>query len=122
MATVVDIFALPVPRKRLAAYRRMSSKVGRVFRRHGITDYREFVWTSDAGMPGIKPFTGDIRLKRGEVLVAAIVGYKSMAARTRAIKAMEKDPALAALNPEASPFDMTRMRVGVFETIVDVKR
>lgn len=121
MAAVVDVFALPVPRKHLAAYRRMSRKVGRIFRRYGITEYREFVWSSGAGMPGVKPFTGGIRLKRGEVLVTAIIGYPSKAARTRAIKGLNTDPALQAFNPASSPFDMKRMTVGVFETIVDVQ-
>ena len=121
MANVVDIFALPVPRKRLAEYRRLSRAVGRIFRRHGITEYREFVWSGDAGMTGIRPFTGGIKLKRGEVLVAAIVGYGSKAARARAMKGLEKDPALARVSADASPFDMKRMTVSVFETIVDVK-
>ena len=48
MAAVVDLYALPVPKKKLGAYRRISRAAGRIFRRHGVTDYREFVLAGPA--------------------------------------------------------------------------
>ena len=119
MANVVDLYALPVRRKDLAAYRQMSRAVGRIFRKYGVTDYREFTAAQPA-MAGIRPFTGGVRLRKGEVLVTAIVGYPSAAARKRINAAIEKDPKLAALNPQPPLFDMKRMTVSSFETIVDV--
>src|SRR5687767_9867602 len=96
MATVVDIFALPIRRKDLAAYRRLSRATGRVFRKHGVIDYREFSGAKPS-MPGLRPFTGGVRLRKGEVLVAAIVGYPSKAARKRINAALHKDPYMAAM-------------------------
>jgi len=37
----VDGFVLPVPKKNLAAYRRMAQKAGRVWRDHGALEFRE---------------------------------------------------------------------------------
>jgi uncharacterized protein YbaA (DUF1428 family) len=37
----VDGFLLPVPRKNLAAYRRMAGKAGKIWREHGALEYRE---------------------------------------------------------------------------------
>ncbi|MDQ3071321.1 MAG: DUF1428 family protein [Acidobacteriota bacterium] len=116
---VVDIYALPVRQKDLDAYRLMSRAVGRIFRKHGVTEYREFTAAQPA-MAGAKPFTGGIRLRKGEVLVTAIVGYPSVAARDRINKALEKDPKLTVLNPDPPLFDMKRMVVSSFETIIDV--
>jgi uncharacterized protein YbaA (DUF1428 family) len=39
----VDGFLLPVPKKNLAAYRRMSQKAGKLWREHGALEYRECV-------------------------------------------------------------------------------
>ena len=37
----VDGFIAAVPKKNIAAYRKMSTKVGKVWREHGALDYRE---------------------------------------------------------------------------------
>ena len=50
----VDGFIVPVPKKRLNAYRTMARKAAKVWREHGALDYRECVaedvkvgkWTS----------------------------------------------------------------------------
>ena len=39
----VDGFIVAVPKKKLAAYRRMAAKAGKVWREHGALDYREWV-------------------------------------------------------------------------------
>ena len=39
----VDGFIVAVPKKNLAAYRRMAKKAGKVWREHGALDYREWV-------------------------------------------------------------------------------
>ena len=39
----VDGFIVPVPKKNLPAYRRMAQKMGKVWRRHGAIEFREFV-------------------------------------------------------------------------------
>ena len=37
----VDGFVLPVSKKKLAAYRRLSQKAGKIWREHGALDYKE---------------------------------------------------------------------------------
>ena len=118
MANVVDIYALPVPLKHLADYRAISRAAGRIFRKHGATEYREFT-APQAAMNGVRPFNGGVRLRKGEVLVMAVVGYPSAAARKRINAAIERDPKLAAMPPDPR-FDMKRMAVSSFETIVAV--
>jgi uncharacterized protein YbaA (DUF1428 family) len=39
----VDGFIVAVPKKNLAAYRRMAQKAGKVWREHGALEYREWV-------------------------------------------------------------------------------
>ncbi len=41
----VDGFVVPVPRKNLAAYRRMAQKAGKVWKEYGALEYKE--WISD---------------------------------------------------------------------------
>jgi uncharacterized protein YbaA (DUF1428 family) len=43
MANYVDGFVVPVPRKNIDAYRRMSRKAGKVWREYGALEYRECV-------------------------------------------------------------------------------
>lgn len=120
MSEVVDIYALPIPKTKVRAYQKISRAAGKVFRKHGVTDYREFLFEGPAEMSGAKAFTAGVRLKRGEVLVTAIVAYPSAAARRRINKAIVADPELGAQAPDPGVFDMKRMIVGRFKTIVDV--
>ena len=46
----VDGFVLPVPKKNVAAYRRMAQKAGKVWRDHGALEYIECV--ADDVKPG----------------------------------------------------------------------
>ncbi len=46
----IDGYVVPVPRKNLAAYRRMAQKAGKVWRDHGALEYIECV--ADDVQPG----------------------------------------------------------------------
>jgi uncharacterized protein YbaA (DUF1428 family) len=119
MAKVVDIYALPVPAKLMSEYRAIARAAGRIFRKHGVLDYREFTAPQPA-MKGVRPFTGGVRLRKGEILVTAVVTYPSAAARKRINAAIEADPKLAAMAARPNPFDMKRMTASSFETIVEL--
>ena len=41
MARYVDGFVLPIPKKNVAAYRRMARQAGKIWREHGALEYRE---------------------------------------------------------------------------------
>ncbi len=82
MANYVDGFVLPVPKKKLAAYRRMAREAGKVMRELGALAYVEAV--ADDVKPGKwTSFPQSVKLKSGEVVVFSYIVYKSRRARDR---------------------------------------
>jgi uncharacterized protein YbaA (DUF1428 family) len=115
----VDGFVLPVPKKNIESYRRMSQKAGKVWRDHGALDYRECVG-DDLNVKMAMPFPRLLKLKRGETAVFAWITYKSRAHRDRVIAKVMKDPRLAKMmDMKAMPFNPKRMAYGGFKVLVD---
>jgi uncharacterized protein YbaA (DUF1428 family) len=118
--TYVDGMIIPVPKKKLAVYRAMSKKFGKVCREHGALEYRENV-ADDVKVGKRTSFPRSVKLKSGETVVFAWVIYKSRAARDRATAKIMKDKRLAAMmNPKSMPFDGRRMIFGGFKNIVSL--
>ena len=115
----VDGYVLPVPKKNLAAYRRMALKAGKVWRDHGALEYIECV--ADDVKPGKHTsFPQSVKLKPEETVVFAYVVYKSRAHRDRVNAKVMKDSRLAnMMDPKAMPFDAKRMFWGGFKVLVD---
>lgn len=120
MAKYVDGFVVPVPKKKLAAYRRLSVKSGKVWRDHGALEYIECV--ADDVKPGkYTSFPQSVKLKRGETVIFAWIVYKSRKHRDRVNAKVMKDPRLASMmDLKAMPFDGRRMFWGGFKSIVDL--
>ena len=115
----VDGYVLPVPKKNLAAYRRMAQKAGKIWREHGALDYKECVG-DDLDVHCGMPFPKIVKPKRGETIVFAYILYKSKAHRDRVNARAMKDPRLLALcDVNNTPFDCNRMLYGGFKTIVE---
>jgi uncharacterized protein YbaA (DUF1428 family) len=116
----VDGFVVPVPKKKLAAYRRMSQKAGKVWREHGALEFRECA--ADDVKPGKHTsFPQSVKLKPDELVVFSWIIYKSRAHRDRVNAKVMKDPRLAAMmDPKSMPFDGKRMFWGGFKVIVAV--
>ncbi len=114
----VDGIIIPVPKKNLAAYRRMAKKSGKVWREHGALEYTECV--ADDVKPGkATSFPQAVKLKPDEVVVFAWIVYKSRAQRDRTMKKVMADPRLASMmNPKSMPFDGKRMFWGGFKPFV----
>jgi uncharacterized protein YbaA (DUF1428 family) len=115
----VDGYVLPVPKKNVAAYRRMAQKAGKVWRDHGALEYIECV--ADDVKPGKHTsFPQSVKLKSGETVVFAYIVYKSRAHRDRVNAKVMKDPRLKnMMDPNAMPFDGKRMFWGGFKVLVD---
>jgi len=115
----VDGFVVPVPKKNLAAYRRMASKAGKVWRDHGALEYVECV--ADDVKPGKwTSFPQSVKLKSNETVVFAYIVYKSRKDRDRINAKVMKDPRLAnMMDPKKMPFDGKRMFWGGFKSIVE---
>ena len=116
----VDGFVVPVPKRKLEAYRRMARAAGKVWREHGALAYLEAV--ADDVKPGKHTsFPQSVKLKPGETVVFSYIVFKSRAHRDRVNAKVMKDPRLATMmDPKSMPFDVERMVYGGFTVLVDL--
>ncbi|HSD36413.1 MAG TPA: DUF1428 domain-containing protein [Rhodocyclaceae bacterium] len=115
----VDGFVLPLPKKNLAAYRRMAKKAGEVWMEHGALSYVECVG-DDTPVGKLTSFPRSVKLKEDEIVVFSWVVYKSRKDRDRITKKVMADPRLAAMmDPEKSPFDFKRIIFGGFKKLIE---
>jgi uncharacterized protein YbaA (DUF1428 family) len=115
----VDGYVVPVPKKKIDAYRRMAQKAGKVWRDHGALECIECV-ADDVKRGKRTSFPRSVKLKPGETVIFAYIVYKSRAQRDRVNAKVMKDPRLAKMmDPKAMPFDAKRMFWGGFKVIVD---
>ena len=119
MAHYVDGFVLPVPKKNMAAYVRMSRKAGKIWCEHGALDYVECV--ADDVKPGKHTsFPQSVKLKPGEVVVFSWILYKSRAHRDKVnAKVMSDARMKPMMDSKTMPFDGKRMFWGGFDKILD---
>jgi uncharacterized protein YbaA (DUF1428 family) len=119
--TYVDGFVIPMPKKNLAAYKKMAAQGAEAWKRHGALEYFECVGDdlSPKGMPGMKitGFPALVKAKASETVVFAFIVFKSKAHRDAVNRKVMKEMS-AAPPPATMPFDMTRMAYGGFKTIV----
>jgi uncharacterized protein YbaA (DUF1428 family) len=116
----VDGFIVAVPKKNIAAYRKLSNKCGKIWREHGALDYRE--WVADDVKPGkLTSFPRAVKQKPSETVVFAWITYKSRAQRDKVNAKVMADPRLKGMmDPKSSPFDAKRMIYGGFESLVKI--
>ena len=115
----VDGFIVPVPKKSLAAYRRMARQAGKVWREHGALEFRECV-ADDVKKGKWTSFPRSVKLKPNETVVFSWIAYKSRAHRDRVNAKVMKDKRLAKMiDVKAIPFDAKRMIYGGFKIMVD---
>ncbi len=120
MPKYVDGYVLPVPKKKLAAYRAMATKCARVWRDHGALAACECAGEDLNTKMGV-PFARRVKPKPGETIVFSWIVFKSRAHRDRVNAAVMKDPRLTSMmDPKKMPFDCHRMTYGGFTVIVDV--
>jgi uncharacterized protein YbaA (DUF1428 family) len=114
----VDGFVLPIPTRKLAAYRRMASKAGRIWMEHGALAYVECVG-DDLNVKMGLPFPKLAKTARNETIVFAYIVYKSRAHRDQVNAKVMSDKRLKG-SMDDMPFDMKRMAYGGFKTIVNL--
>jgi uncharacterized protein YbaA (DUF1428 family) len=114
----VDGFVIPVPKKGLAAYKKISTKAGKIWKEHGALDYKECVGDDLKAKWGT-PFGKLAKVKPGETVVFSYIVYKSRAHRDRVNAKVMKDPRLH-MDGIAMPFDVKRMSYGGFKVFVDM--
>ena len=116
----IDGFVVPVPKRKLEAYRSMARKAGKVWREHGALAYVEGV-ADDVKKGKHTSFPQSVKLKPGETVVFSYIVYTSRAHRDRVNAKVMKDPRLKPMmDPKALPFDGKRMFWGGFKTLVEL--
>ena len=115
----VDGFVVPVPKRKLEAYRALARNAGKLFREHGALEFRECV-VDDPRVPLGIPFPRLAKLKPNETVMFSWIVFKSRAHRDRVNKKIMRDPRFAALcDINNTPFDVDRMAYGGFKVLVD---
>jgi uncharacterized protein YbaA (DUF1428 family) len=115
----VDGFLLPVPRRKLAFYRKLARTAGKVWMELGALEYRECVGDDVKG-PATDVMRKGVRLKPGEALLFSWIVYRSKRDRDRVNKLVMKDPRiLKIIDASKGAFDMKRMGYGGFKVFVE---
>jgi len=119
MARYVDGFVIPVPKKEVAAYRRLARRAGKLWREHGAVEFVECI--ADDVKPGkTTSFPQSVKLKRGEVVFFSWITFKSRSHRDRVNARVMADPRLQKMmRNEKAPFDGKRMIYGGFKSVVE---
>lgn len=116
----IDGFIVPVPKKNVAAYRKLSTKAGKIWKEYGALDYWECV--GDDVPPGkVTSFPRSVKLKANETVVFSWIIYKSRKDRDRINKKVMADPRLSGMAPDTMPFDAKRMIFGGFKQLVRIE-
>jgi len=115
----IDGFVVPVPKKNVAAYRKMALKCGKIWKEYGALEYVECV-AEDVSTGKITSFPQSVKLKKNETVVFSYIVYKSRKERDRINKKAISDPRLAKMGAKNMPFDAMRMFWGGFKTIVEL--
>ena len=113
----VDGFVLPIPRKNIAAYKKMARLANKIWMEYGALEYRECI--EDDVKPGKwTSFPQSVKLKKDEVVFFSWIVYKNRKDRDRINKAVMADPRLKKYNAKNMPFDGKRMIWGGFKIVV----
>ena len=120
MAVYVDGFVIPVPKKNVAAYRRMAKAASKVWLDHGALEFRECVGDDLKTKFGM-PFSKLAKTKPNETVMFSWIVYKSRKHRDQVNAKGMADPRIKAMGgPEDMPFDGKRMMWGGFKSMVEL--
>ncbi len=114
----VDGFVVPVPKKKVEAYRRLARKAGKIWKEHGALEFRECV-ADDVKKGKLTSFPRSVKLKPSETVFFSYIVYKSRKDRDRVNAKVMKDPRFAGMDMKDMPFDGKRMIYGGFKVLVD---
>ncbi|HEX2862820.1 MAG TPA: DUF1428 domain-containing protein [Lacunisphaera sp.] len=121
MSQYVDGFVIPISRNKLAAYRRIAAKAGKVWREHGALDYKECVADHSPQPQGVPVamFRRLAKAKPRETVLFSYILFRSRRHRDQVNAKVMADPRLAdMMDPKKMPFNMARMTFGGFNVIV----
>jgi uncharacterized protein YbaA (DUF1428 family) len=124
----VDGFVLVVPKKNLAAYKKMASAAGKIWKKHGALQYVECAG-EDLNPPGMEmdgkkalTFPKMTKIKPTETVVFSFIVYKTRKHRDAVNAKVMKDPGMGGdeWKDKPMPFDLTKMAYGGFMAMVEL--
>ncbi len=115
----VDGFIVPVPKKKVEAYRRLARKAGKIWKEYGALEFKECI-ADDVKKGKWTSFPRSVKLKPTETVMFSYIVYKSRKDRDRINAKVMKDNRIAGMDMKDMPFDGRRMIYGGFNVLVDV--
>jgi len=119
MSVYVDGFVVPVPKRKVEAYRRLAKRAAKVWKEYGALEYRECI-ADDVKWGKRTSFPRSVKMKPGETVMFSYIVYKSRAQRDRINAKVMKDPRLVdMMDLKSLPFDAKRMIYGGFKLLLE---
>jgi uncharacterized protein YbaA (DUF1428 family) len=120
MSVYVDGFVIPLPKAKLAEYRRFARKFDKLWIKYGALEVHECA--ADDVKPGkLTSFPQAVKLKPDELVIFSWIVFKSRRHRDAVNKKVMADPMMAHMDPKSMPFDGQRMFWGGFKEIVGLR-
>jgi PhnB protein len=117
MNTYTDLYVMPVKAASIEDYRRFADDSRKVWLAHGALSVIEFI--ADDAKPGVHTsFPQAVKLEADEIVVVAVLTFRSREDCTRVKAAVFKDPMFADMGPDTIPVDGKRMFFGGFKPFV----
>jgi uncharacterized protein YbaA (DUF1428 family) len=113
----VDGFVLAVPKRNVAAYKKIARKAGKIWKEYGALSYVETV-ADDVPYGKLTSFPRAVKAKSNETVVFSWITYKSRKQRDAIMKKIMADPRLH-MEMAKMPFDTKRMIFGGFKTMME---
>lgn len=116
----VDGFIIPIPKKNTAAYKKMATEGGRVWKKFGALDYKECI-IDDAKPPFVAfTFSKMAKTKPGELVWFSFIVFKSRAHRDSVNKKVMAyfSKKYGQDMSKNMPFDMKRFAFAGFKVVV----
>lgn len=120
----VDGYVLVVPKKNVAAYKKMAKSGAKMWKKYGALDYKECIgddMNPNMGDMQATTFPNMVKLKKDETVWFSYIVFKSRAHRDEVNAKVMKDPIMndPKYKNKPMPFDMKRMAYGGFKVMVD---
>lgn len=117
MNTYTDVYVMPVKAARIEDYRRFADDSRKVWLAHGALSVTEYI--ADDAKPGVHTsFPQSVKLEADEIVVVAVLTFRSREDCARVKAAVFKDPMFADMGPDTIPVDGKRMFFGGFKPFV----
>jgi len=115
--TYIDGFVVPVPKAKIAEYKKMAAWGRKMWMKHGALQYFECMGDDLAGMPGCTNFRKMAALKPSETPFFSFIIFKNKAHRNAVNKKVMAEMKTQEM-PKSMPFDFKRMAYGGFKTLI----